>query len=59
MTKPLTKLTLSVAASAVLASSAFALDPAITNFGYVGGMGVPFSIFNAADPNQNKIHLRA
>ena len=34
MTKKLKKLTLSVTASALLAGNAFALDSAITNFGY-------------------------
>ncbi|MCX6051069.1 MAG: YncE family protein [Campylobacterales bacterium] len=54
MTKPLTKLTLSVAASAVLVSSAFALDPAVTNFGYVYGGSNNLTIFNASDPTKIK-----
>ncbi len=53
MTQTFSKLTLSVAASAVLASSAFALDPAITNFGYVNGGG-NLTIFNASDPTKIK-----
>ena len=35
MTKNFKKLTLSITASALLAGNAFALDPAITNFGYI------------------------
>ncbi|MDK9692795.1 MAG: autotransporter domain-containing protein [Sulfurimonas sp.] len=53
MTQNLSKLTLSVAASAVLATSSFALDPAITNFGYVNGGG-NLTIFNASDPTKTK-----
>jgi len=53
MTKKLSKLTLSVAASAVLASSAFALDPAITNFGYISGYS-SLTIFDASDPTKIK-----
>ena len=57
MTKTLSKLTLSVAASAVLASSAFALDPAITNFAYrqscgMGGCGT--IIIDLANPTKQK-----
>lgn len=52
MTKTLKKLTLSVAASAVLVSSAFALDPAITNFGYIQGDSL--SLFDMSDPSKVK-----
>jgi autotransporter-associated beta strand protein/YVTN family beta-propeller protein len=54
MTKTLSKLTLSVAASAVLASSAFALDPAVTNFGYVKLNNNSLTIFDASDPARQK-----
>ena len=53
MTQNLSKLTLSVAASAVIVTSSFALDPAITNFGYVNGGG-NLTIFNASDPTKTK-----
>jgi DNA-binding beta-propeller fold protein YncE len=54
MTHKFKKLTLSVATSALLANSAFALDSAITNFGYVGGNNIPLSIFDASDPTKIK-----
>ena len=54
MTKNFKKITLSLTASAVLVGNAFALDPAITNFGYVGGNNIPLSIFDAADPTKKK-----
>ena len=54
MTKNFKKITLSVATSAILVGNAFALDPAITNFGYVGGSGIPLSIFDASDPTKIK-----
>jgi len=53
MTKNFKKITLSLTASAVLAGNAFALDPAITNFGYVGGNS-SVSIFNTTNPSQVK-----
>lgn len=48
------KLILSIAASAVIVGQAYALDPAITNFGYVGGDNIPLSIFDASDPTKIK-----
>lgn len=59
MTHKFKKLTLSVATSALLANSAFALDSAITNFGYVGGdnslsNNTPLSIFDASNPTKIK-----
>jgi autotransporter-associated beta strand protein/YVTN family beta-propeller protein len=53
MTKKFKKTTLSLTASAVLVGNAFALDPAITNFGYVGGNS-SISIFNTTNPSQVK-----
>lgn len=56
MTKNFKKLTLSITASALLAGDkAFALDPAITNFGYIqdGDIG-KMTIFNASDPSKQK-----
>lgn len=53
MTHKFKKLTLSVATSALLANSAFALDPAITNFGYVAGDGTSL-IFNISNPSNIK-----
>lgn len=44
MTKNFKKITLSVATSAILVGNVFALDPAVTNFGYVGGNDIPLSI---------------
>lgn len=40
MTKNFKKITLSLTASAVLVGNAFALDPAITNFGYVNNNSI-------------------
>ncbi len=54
MTHKFKKLTLSVATSALLVGNAFALDSAITNFGYVGGNNIPLSIFDASDPTKIK-----
>ena len=54
MTKNFKKTTLSLTASAVLVGNAFALDPAITNFGYVNGGG-NLTIFNTSNPNKKKI----
>lgn len=54
MTKNIKKITLSLTASAVLVGNAFALDPAITNFGYVGGSNIPSSIFDASNPTKKK-----
>ena len=53
MTKNLKKLTLSITASALLAGNAFALDPAITNFGYIY-TGTDLSIFDSGNPSQVK-----
>ncbi|MFA7572027.1 MAG: autotransporter domain-containing protein [Sulfurimonadaceae bacterium] len=55
MTKNFKKITLSLTASAVLVGNAFALDPAITNFGYLGGYNGITTIFNASNPNKKKI----
>lgn len=53
MTRKLSKFTLSIAASAVIVGQAYALDPAITNFGYVNGGG-NLTIFDASDPTKIK-----
>lgn len=64
MTKNFKKITLSLTASAVLVGNAFALDPAITNFGYIQA-GSEYSglsdkepqnmtIFNASNPAKQK-----
>ena len=53
MTKNLKKLTLSITVSALLAGNAFALDPAITNFGYVY-TGTDLSIFDSENPTKVK-----
>ena len=52
MTHKFKKITLSLAASAVLVGNAFALDPAITNFGVLGADSTPLSLFNASDPTK-------
>ncbi|MDX9795937.1 MAG: autotransporter domain-containing protein, partial [Arcobacteraceae bacterium] len=52
MTKNFKKITLSLTASAVLVGNAFALDPAITNFGVLGADSTPLSLFNASNPTK-------
>ena len=57
MTHKFKKLTLSVATSALLANSAFALDSAITNFGFSlvnGEMGHTITIFDSANLSKTK-----
>lgn len=54
MTKNLKKLTLSITASALLAGNAFALDSAITNFGYTNSQAGDFTIFDFANPSKSK-----
>ncbi len=51
MTSKLSRISISIITSTVLASSAFALDTAITNFGYMT-VGADFAIFNASDPTK-------
>lgn len=55
MTKNFKKITLSLATSAVLVGNAFALDPAITNFGYVSSTEEnTLTIFDISDPTKHK-----
>lgn len=53
MTNKFSKLSISVAASAVIMSNAFALDPSITNFGFSPTSGQA-TIFDIANPSKVK-----